>query len=196
MSMEHKAFLFDTNKYHEQIEPIIEKCCKTNNTSEVRAYINENYEQIANPYTGDVLDVNWENELESGSMQELFDFALAGCYAPDDDIGLGYAWDGVLEAIKEMHVVEDAEICVLGNSLIYAGVEVNPGLMGLGLVEANDVVRIKDMLLINQEKLESMEFSEDVLYELEQDELMDAYDDLCTIYESAEREGKGILFTF
>ena len=163
MSMEHKAFLFDTNKYHQQIEPIIEKCCKTNDASVVRKYINKNYEQIANPYTGDILDANWENELESDSRQELFDFVLASCYVPDDDIGLGYAWDGVLEAIKEMRVIGDAEVCVLGNPLIYAGVEVNPGLMGLGIIEAKDVVRIKEVLLKNQKRLDSMEFSEDVL---------------------------------
>lgn len=101
MSMQHKAFLFDTDVYYEQIEPVIESCCKTGNSGAVRDYINNNLEQIYNPYTAENLEVDWQNELESGSMQELFDFILTICYELDDDIGLEYSWDGVLEAIKE-----------------------------------------------------------------------------------------------
>ena len=198
MSMQHKAFLFNTEVYYEQIEPIIESCCKTSDSGVVCEYINNNLEQIYNPYTTENLEVDWQNELESGSMQELFDFILTRCYEPDDDIGLEYSWDGVLEAIKEMNILDEAEadICVLGRPLIYAGVEINPGLMGLGIVEAGEVKRIKDILTKNQKKLETIDIPEDLLYELDEDELIDAYDDLCSIYKRAEAEGKGLLFTF
>lgn len=196
MSMEHKAFIFNTMLYHKQIEPVIEECCKTKDNSIIKKYIDGNYSQICNPYTGDLLEDDWESELESNSMQELFDFVLGSCYEPDNDIGLGYAWDGVLEAIKAMHIMEESDVCVLGKPLIYADIQLNPGLMGLGIVEFAEVAPIKEILLKNQEKLENMELPEDVLYELNRDELMDAYDDLCSIYKRAEKEGKGILFTF
>ncbi len=198
MSMQHKAFLFDTDVYYGQIEPVIENCCLTGNSGVVCEYINNNLKQIYNPYTAENLEADWQNELESGTMQELFDFILTRCYEPDDDIGLEYSWDGMLEVIKEMNILDDAEedICVLGRPLVYAGVEINPGLMGLGIVKASEVKRIKDILTRNREKLEAIDIPEDLLYELEEDELIDAYDDLCSMYKRAEVEKKGLLFTF
>lgn len=196
MSMEHKAFLFDTKYYHEHLEDIIKKCCKTGNLDTIKTYIDKNYQHMFNPYTGDELDSDWESEMSSQSMQELFEFVLTCCYEPDKNIGLEYAWDGVMEAIKELGIMKDAEKCVLGKPLIYSGITIDPGLMGLGIVEHTEVSRIKDKLLKNQEKLENAQLSEDILYELEQGELVDAYDDLCMIYKRAEKEGKGILFTF
>lgn len=196
MSMEHKAFLFDTKLYHEQIESIIQECCKTKDCSSVKKYIDEHYAQLFCPYTGESLEDDWEEEMSSGSMQELFDFLLTACYEPDKDLGLEYAWDGVLEAIKELDFLQDAQECVLGNPLVYFQVKVDPGLMGLGIVEYTRISLIKEQLIKHQEQLEEVELSKDVLYELDEEELIDAYDDLCNIYKRAEKEGKGILFTF
>ncbi len=196
MSMEHKAFLFDTKLYYAQIETIVKKCCATKDGSIAKEYIDKHYSEIFNPYTGESLDSNWENEMSSGTMQELFDFLLTSCYQPDMDIGLEYAWDGVLEAIKELHFIHNPNVCVLGAPLIYSGIKVDPGFMGLGIVEHTAVAQIKEKLLENQEKIKYITLPKDVLYELERDELIDAYDDLCNIYKRAEKEGKGILFTF
>ena len=44
--------------------------------------------------------------------------------------------------------------------------------------------------------LEDISLSEDQMYDLTQDEIYDAYNELCNIYKEAEKEGKGILFTF
>lgn len=37
---------------------------------------------------------------------------------------------------------------------------------------------------------------EDLFYDVEPQERMEAYDDLCALYEEAARQGKGLLFTF
>lgn len=75
----------------------------------------------------------------------------------DKDIGLEYAWDGVLQAVRELGIRKDADVCVLGKKLAYEKVTIDPGLMGLGIVEHTEVSKIKDKLLKSQEKLESVE---------------------------------------
>ena len=73
--MEHKAFLFDTAKYHAEIEKIIEKCCKSKAVSLAERYINEHLEQFSSPYTYEPLE-----------QDEIFDAYddLCGIYVVKD----------------------------------------------------------------------------------------------------------------
>ena len=196
MSMEHRAFLFDTDKYHAEIEKIIEACCGSGEVSSIKQYIDEHLEEFSSPYTWEPLEQDWEQELENGDMQEYFDFLLTACYDCEDDIGLAEAWDAVNEAIKLLDFMNGAEKCVLGTAVSFHGIVVDPGRMGLGIVDAGEIKELKEKLLENQEKLEDISIPEDLMYDMEQDEICDAYDDLCDIYKRAEKEGKGILFTF
>ncbi len=54
------------------------------------------------------------------------------------------------------------------------------------------------MLTTLQENRDNAENAEpdDLLYEAEPDEWMEAYDSLCNLYEEAKQQEKGILFTF
>ena len=194
--MEHKAFLFDTAKYHAEIEKIIEKCCESGDSSLAEQYINEHLEQCSSPYTGEPLEQGWEQESETGDIQEYFDFLLTACYDCGDDMGLSYAWDAVNEVIKQLDFMEDAEKCVLGTAVSFHGTAVDPGRMGLGLVDAAEVGWLKEKLSENRGRLETASLSEDQMYDMEQDEIFDAYGELCGIYEQAEKQGKGVLFTF
>jgi hypothetical protein len=47
----------------------------------------------------------------------------------------------------------------------------------------------------NRDEAESAE-PEDLLYEAEPEEWMEAYDDLCSLYEDALSQKKGLLLTF
>ena len=196
MSMGHRAFLFDTNKYHAEIEKIIETCCSSGEISLIKQYIDGHIEEFSSPYTLEPLEQDWEQELENGDMQEYFDFLLTACYDCEDDIGLAEAWDAVNEVIKLLGFMVGAEKCVLGTAVSYHGTVVDPGRMGLGIVEAAEISELKEKLLENKEKLEDISVSEDQMYDLTQDEIYDAYNELCNIYKEAEKEGKGILFTF
>lgn len=196
MSMEHKAFLFDTAKYHIEIEKVLELCCQCGDSSLAKQYIDEHLEMFSSPYTWEPLEQDWEQELENGNMQEYFDFLLTACYDGEDDIGLSYSWDAVNEIIKLLDFMDGAEKCVLGTKIGFHEIVVDPGQMGLGIIDATEISKLKEKLIENKAKLENMPLSEDLMYGLTQDEICDAYDELCNIYKEAEKEGKGILFTF
>ncbi|MCM1126195.1 MAG: hypothetical protein NC429_06945 [Lachnospiraceae bacterium] len=196
MSMEHKAYLFDSIRYHSDIEKILDKCCKEKSTIEAEMYIDKHWKELYSPYTGEPLDEEWKKELTSGNLQEYFDILLTACYEWENDIGLGYAWDGVNETLKQINFINNIEKCVLGETLVFHGITIDPGAMGLGIIDEKEVKFIKEKLIQNKEKIESADLPEDLLYEMEKEEIDDAYDDLCGIYTQADKEKKGIMFTF
>lgn len=193
MSMEHKAFVFDTGKFHTEIEPIIKSSIK--NPEVARQYICEHYAQLQSPYTGDTLEEDWEDEFDEPALQVYFDILLTACYDVDDEMGLGEMWDTVNEIVKELDVFEDPEFVVLGKEVVINNVKVDPGMMGLGLIESYEVLDIVHKLVEKREEVGTIGL-EDLLFDAESDEWMEAYDDLCNIYEEAIRQGKGLLFTF
>lgn len=196
MGMDHKAYLFDMEKYHMDIEGILDECCRSKSTLRAEAYISEHWMELSSPYNGEKLDRDWKKELSDNSFQEYCDILLTACYDYGRDIGLGYNWDGINEILKQMDFMDHTEECVLGNEIIFYDITIDPGAMGLGIVEIEDVAFIYEKLLRNRSRLEDMEVPEDLLYQIEEEEIQDAYDDLVGIYREAVKEKKGILFTF
>lgn len=193
MSMEHKAFVFDTKKFHAEIEPVMRDCIK--DTEVAHRYICGHLEELQSPYTGDTLEEGWEEEFGELTLQVYFDILLTACYEVEDDCGLGEMWDAVNEVIGQLDIFEEPQIAVLGREVNIEEVQVDPGMMGLGIVEHDEVSEIRNRLLENREEAEHAE-PEDLLYDAEPEEWMEAYDDLCSSYEEAARQGKGLLFTF
>lgn len=83
----------------------------------------------------------------------------------------------------------------MGRKVEIDDVTVDPGMKGLGIVESNEVADMLTTLQENRDNAENAE-PEDLLYEAEPDEWMEAYDSLCNLYEEAKQQEKGILFTF
>lgn len=196
MSMEHKAYLFDVIKYHTEIEKILDECCFEQNTSKAEKYINEHWKELCSPYTYERLDEKWKSILVNHSLQEYCDILLTACYECEEDIGLGYSWDGVNESLKQLNFMDNIEECVLGKRMIFHDTIIDPGAMGLGIVDIEEVNRIAEMLQQNRGKMEQMELPQNLLYPMEREEIEDAYDELIDIYNSAVKKGKGIMFTF
>lgn len=193
MSMEHKAFVFDTKKFHAEIEPVMRDSIR--NTEVAHKYICGHLEELQSPYTGDTLKEGWEKEFGGLTLQVYFDILLTACYDVEDDCGLSEMWDAVNEVIKSLDVFEEGEVPVLGRKVEIDDVTVDPGMEGLGIVESAEVAGILATLQENRDEAESAE-PEDLLYEAEPDEWMEAYDDLCSLYEEALQQEKGLLFTF
>ncbi len=93
------------------------KACVANPEA-ARKYICEHYSQFQSPYTGEVLDEDWEDEFDSPTLQVYFDILLTACYDVDDDMGLGYMWDAVNDLIAELDVFDDSQVAVLGRELL------------------------------------------------------------------------------
>ncbi len=194
MSMEHKAFVFDTNKFHAEIEPVMKDSIK--NTEVAHQYICNHLEELKSPYTGDGLEQDWEDEFGELTLQVYFDILLTACYDVEDDCGLAEMWDAVNEVIKSLDVFEEGALPVTGWEVKIDDVVVDPGLQGLGIIDCEEVQEILNTLKENRNAAVCAEHPEGLLYDADSDEWMEAYDDLCSIYEDAVRQNKGLLFTF
>ena len=104
MSMEHKAFVFDTEKFHAEIEPVMKDSIK--NAEVAHRYICEHLDELQSPYMGDELGEDWEEEFGELTLQTYFDILLTTCYDVEDNRGLGEMWDAVNEVIKSLDVFE------------------------------------------------------------------------------------------
>lgn len=193
MSMEHKAFVFDTKKFHAEIEPVMKDSLK--NTEVAHRYICEHLDELQSPYTGDTLEEDWEEEFGELTLQVCFDILLTACYDVQDDCGLCEMWDAVNEVVKSLDVFEEGELPVLGWTVEIDDVVVDPGMEGLGIIDCDEVEEILNLLEENRDEAENAE-PEDLLYEAEPEEWMEAYDNLCSLYKEALRRNKGLLFTF
>ena len=191
--MEHKAFVFDTEKFHAEIEPVMKDSIK--NTEVAHQYICNHLDELQSPYTSDELDEGWEEEFGELTLQVYFDILLTACYDVEDDRGLGEMWDAVNEVIKELNVFEEGELPVTGWEIEIDDVIVDPGMEGLGIIDRDEVAEILQILKENRDEAANAE-PEDLLYETEPEEWMEAYDDLCNLYEEALRQKKGLLLTF
>lgn len=195
MSMDHKAFVFDTKKFHAEIEPVMKDSIK--NTEVAHRYISEHLDELQSPYTGNTLEEGWEEEFGELTLQVYFDILLTACYDVEDDCGLCDMWDAVNEVIKSLDVFEEGELPVLGWTVEIEDVVIDPGMEGLGIIECDEVEEILNILEENRDEAENAEIeTEDLLYEAEPEEWMEAYDNLCNLYKKALRQNKGLLFTF
>ena len=196
--MEHKAFLFDTRGFNKELRPLILTSGQTGDTQPLKIFITNHMGKARSPYTGELLEYDWENELENGDMQELADFGMTCYYLPEADQGLVYSWDALLEALRQIPIEWDAEYCIFGRPLETASFMLDPGRIGTGFVQAEDISAIFRELAADKELLiaQGLPSSEETLYELTAAELTEAYDQLMSLYKDAMENACGLLMTF
>lgn len=196
MSMEHKAFVFDTKNYMEQLNNLLVDRGANDDIATIRQFIEEHLDVMKSPYTGDELDEDWGEEIEKGDIQEHADFALTGYYDPNEDIGLSYEWDMLLEALKKLDFIE-AEYCILGKSIQKGNFRIDPGYCGLGLVYAEDIPMLYQKLITVRNKLDEINIKElKSFIEIEQEDLKSVLENLISIFQSALNDKKGLMLTF
>jgi hypothetical protein len=198
MSMEHKAFLFETSKFFGELAPIIFRAARNNDKDLLRSFINSRIGVVRSPYTGEFLKGNWEQELENGDLQELADFAMTCYYNPQEDRGLGYDWDPLLESLRMSSTAFDPGYVILGRQITDGQFVLDPGRMGTGIVQAEDVPgitvelrRLKPDMLVRK-----IQNNPKVLYPVSEEEFISSCRDLDTLYQDAARSNKGLLMTF
>ncbi len=196
--MEHKSFLFDTKGFELELCEIVIASGEKDEPRLLIQYNMNNIGKIRSPYTGEFLDDVWEDELEQGNVQELADLALTKFYSPEEELGLSYSWDSLLEALKQFPTPFHPEYCVLGYPVESEKFRLDPGGMGTGIVRTEDVPIIFRNLIELRNQFINSEFSEmdDSLYEYTFPELIEAYDELTQLYKEANDNKKGLLMTF
>lgn len=101
MSFEHKAFVFDIDRFSRELKPLLESCLSSGNIDQVRDFIVSNKRFLVDPYEGVALDDSWEDMIEEKDPHQYGDFALTRYYSPADDRGLGSWWSPVQELVSD-----------------------------------------------------------------------------------------------
>lgn len=189
--MEHKSFLFNTSAFKKELSEIILTAGDTENEDLLTCFINENLEDLKSPYSGEELTGEWEEELGTEDVQELADFAMTKYYNPDEELGLSYNWDTLLESFDKLDLKFNSEYYILGESLKSENFNLDPGRMGLGFVNSKDICCIhRELISLKQNFIEICET------ENFDEEIISAYDELIEIYEEAKESNCGLLMTF
>lgn len=195
--MEHKAFLFNTKGFEQELCSLIIASGGKNDPEPLREFIMNRMGRVRSVYTGELLDHDWEDELEVGNVQELADFSMTCFYDPDEDRGLAYAWDDLLENLKELPTSFDHEYVLLGRPVGSGTFQLDPGGMGMGFVQADDVpLLLKGLIEFRSTFAEKGMSSDEALLEFSLSELIEAYDELILLYKEAVERHFGLLFTF
>lgn len=191
MSMEHKSFLFNTSAFTKELSEIILTAGETDNEKLLISFINQNLNDLKSPYSGEELTVEWIEELETEDIQELADFAMTKYYNPDEELGLSYSWELLLESFDELDLKFNNEYYILGKSLDSENFTLDPGRMGLGFIESQQISSIhKELISLKQNFINIFET------ESLDKEVIQAYEELIEIYEEAKESNCGLLMTF
>ena len=125
MSMSHKAFAFDWNAFHGDFAPILRAALDANDVTELAEFIDQERDQLTDPYNGDPLSGDWRSMLEASDVQELADFALTRYYRVREDHGIGPRW---LEVSESLPVAQSAAL--LGKPFGVGNQLFDPGRLG------------------------------------------------------------------
>jgi len=191
MSMEHKSFLFNTSAFTKELSEIILTAGETDNEKLLISFINQNLNDLKSPYSGEELTAEWIEELETEDIQELADFAMTKYYNPDEELGLSYSWELLLESFDELDLKFNNEYYILGKSLDSENFTLDPGRMGLGFIDSQQISSIhKELVTLKQNFINIFET------ESLDKEVIQAYEELIEIYEEAKESNCGLLMTF
>jgi len=191
MSMEHKSFLFNTSAFTKELSEIILTAGETDNEKLLISFINQNLNDLKSPYSGEELTAEWIEELETEDIQELADFAMTKYYNPDEELGLSYSWELLLESFDELDLKFNNEYYILGKSLDSENFTLDPGRMGLGFIDSQQISSIhKELISLKQNFINIFET------ESLDKEVIQAYEELIEIYEEAKESNCGLLMTF
>ncbi|MET3028334.1 hypothetical protein ABXT06_16765 [Flavobacterium sp. UW10123] len=191
MSMEHKSFLFNTSVFTKELSEIILTAAGTENETLLISFINENLDNLKSPYSGQKLTNEWHEELETEDIQELADFAITKYYNPNQELGLSFLWESLLELFDDLDLKYNCEYYILGKSLNYKNFILDPGKMGLGFVNSEHITDIHRELISLKE-----EFADICEAENFDEKIINAYEDLIMIYQEAKESNCGLLMTF
>jgi hypothetical protein len=92
MPMDHKAFAFDWTGFERDLLPLLTAALKSKDPAALIRYVNEHRSENTDPYEGDPLPEDWQDEFDIDDVHNAGDFALTRFYDPTADAGVGDEW--------------------------------------------------------------------------------------------------------
>jgi len=123
---EHKAFLFDFDRFNSELRPLLVAALESGDLTGLVSFIGANLSELKDPYEGEPLTADWQKLIETRDAHQLGDFALTKYYDPQDDRGLGSEW----QAVQDIIAKNLKESPILGTAVGPKGNLFDPGKMG------------------------------------------------------------------
>jgi hypothetical protein len=128
MATEHKAFVFDYITFIQELANILEMAIFSQNSRELIFFIENNLQYLKDPDSGEFLDLEWQEMIETKDVNECGDFALTKYYDPHQNVGLGYNWELLYDALQNELKTEISPL--LGLPFGYDNNYFDPGKIG------------------------------------------------------------------
>jgi hypothetical protein len=173
--IEHKAFIFDYERFERELLPVLRYALATNDCSALISYIRQNIDSLTDPYQGKPLTDDWEGMIETEDAHQYGDFALTKYYNPTDDIGLGSAW----QTIQDFIPADRSSSPILGTIIGSIDDPFDPGKIGAYFQSKGQVA-------------ENLEF----LQQLAQQHSLEELDKAVELFQRASQLHKGLYVTF
>lgn len=126
--MEHKAYIFDYDKFKIELLDSLVLSLETGDYSQLKIFITKNIYYLRDPYEGESLHKDWEKMIETFDPHQYGDFAITKYYDPSKDIGLGADWESIHELTAGQFVPSESPI--LGTPIGPKDNLFDPGKMG------------------------------------------------------------------
>ena len=128
MSFDHKAFIFDYDRFEIELKTILENAIDTDRCQSLENYIAVNLDWLRDPDEGEQLSEGWKKLFDvRADPFQYGDFALTRFYDPTEDIGLGHNWSELDNLL--LAELQDSS-CLRGLPLGKDGNYFDPGKMG------------------------------------------------------------------
>lgn len=180
MSLEHKVFIFDSERFGKELKPLLESCLLSGNVDQVRAFVLSNKSSLTDPYEGEPLEDDWEGMIEDKDVHQYGDFALTKYYSPTLDMGLGDDWENLQKIFSGVPGVKFSP--VLGEPLGAERDYFDPGKLGSYFQSYTQVV--ESLKIVNQ--LDGTDLGE----------MQRLFNDYKDLFQQAVTEHKGLYVTF
>lgn len=158
MSIEHKAFIFDYNAFVDELADILKDALINNENEKLINFIEDNLLNLKHPDEGDPLDCDWQKTIEIEDASQYGDLAITKYYNPNWNIGIGYNWQELDDAIFSKLDLNISPL--LGIRLGTTEKYFDPGKLG-SYFQSPDLVRI-NLELLNSLSIEKQEYLESI----------------------------------
>jgi hypothetical protein len=179
MSIDHKAYVFDYDRFAIELKSNLEEALLTENINSLIIFIRENLSFLKDPDLGKPLDINWEKTLINKDVHEYGDFALTKFYDPEDCIGLSNDWREIDDLL--CYEFGEGSLITLGKILGPKDNFFDPGKMGAYFQSPHQVQK-------------NLIWLEDTLEQ--RPELLEYLISVINMLKPASKQGQGLYITF
>jgi hypothetical protein len=200
MSIDHKAYLFQYDKFQEELADALYRSLQTGIVLPLRVFINGHRGSLTDLATAKRLGKDWEQKYcRDEDVQSYADLALTRYYDLTASLGLCYGFDALAVYLRSLPSLARHAGRLIGGRLFGPkGKRLDPGRMGTGLLSPAEAARF-DRLLAHAEwpvipGPESEVYSACYYQPESAADVQRSLDELRELYRRAAQAGAGVLF--